>query len=203
LVGWVGAFPYVGRGDQRRWTGPHQDAACDRARSEDGGRTWSGHRPGALRDCHSLTFHATNGDWVYEAGGTGAGVSISGAGGRTWKQSKAGLDRHYGWAVAADPVRPEVWYASLSTGASKAHSENDAQAYIFRSVGGAAWQKLSGGPPQPLSDMPYALLTDPAEPGHVYAGLSNGNVWQSRDQGESWRRLPFNMGGIHRTLILV
>ncbi|MFO7663393.1 MAG: hypothetical protein R6X18_12480 [Chloroflexota bacterium] len=26
-------------------------------RSEDGGRSWSGHRQGAIRDCHSLKFH--------------------------------------------------------------------------------------------------------------------------------------------------
>ena len=37
-------------------------------RSDDGGRTWSRHRRGALRDCHFLKFHATNGNWVYEAG---------------------------------------------------------------------------------------------------------------------------------------
>jgi photosystem II stability/assembly factor-like uncharacterized protein len=31
-------------------------------RSTDGGKTWQDHRKGALRDCHSITFHATNGD---------------------------------------------------------------------------------------------------------------------------------------------
>src|SRR5271166_5267189 len=47
-------------------------------RSTDGGQSWSGHRRGALRDCHSLTFHSTNGNWVYEGGGSiGAGVSVS------------------------------------------------------------------------------------------------------------------------------
>lgn len=172
-------------------------------RSEDGGRTWSGHRHGALRDCHSMTFHAANGDWVYEAGGSGAGVSVSRDGGRTWKQFRAGLDRHYGWACAADPARPEVWYASLSPGPSKAHSENDAQAYIFRSVGGAAWQKIGDGLPQPLDHMSYALLTDPSAPGHVYAGLSNGDVWHSSDYGDHWRKLPFSLRGIRRTLIML
>jgi hypothetical protein len=29
------------------------------------------HRKGALRDCHSLKFHTTNGNWAYEAGGNG------------------------------------------------------------------------------------------------------------------------------------
>jgi hypothetical protein len=168
-----------------------------------GGKTWTGHRKGALRDCHSLTFHATNGDWVYEAGGTGGGVAVSRDAGDTWRQPREGLDRHYGWACAADPARPEVWYISASPGAGKAHSESNAQAYIFRSAGGAPWQKLGGGLPQPLNYMPYALLTDPAAPGHVCAGLSNGEVWYSTNHGDTWQKLPFSLGGIHRTLIML
>lgn len=64
--------------------------------SADGGQTWNGHRRGALRDCHLLTFHASNGNWVYEVGGTGAGVSFSRDAGETWAQPKDGLDWHYG-----------------------------------------------------------------------------------------------------------
>jgi hypothetical protein len=52
-------------------------------------------------------------------------------------------------------------------------------------------------------DMPYALLTDPAAPGHLYAGLSHGEVWFSPDHGETWEQLPLNLGGIHRTLIML
>jgi hypothetical protein len=172
-------------------------------RSIDGGQTWSDHRRGALRDCHTLISHATNKDWMYEGGGSGAGVSVSRDAGATWQQFRSGLDRHYGWAVAADPARPEVWYASLSPDAFKAHSDGNAQAFIFRSAGGAAWQKLSGGLPQPINFMPYALLTDPNAPGHVYAGLSNGDVWHSIDHGDNWQELPFNLKGIHRTLIAI
>ena len=62
-------------------------------RSHDGGQTWTDHRKGALRDCHSLTFHVSNGDWVYEVGGTGAGVSVSRDAGATWMQPKAGYDQ--------------------------------------------------------------------------------------------------------------
>jgi photosystem II stability/assembly factor-like uncharacterized protein len=171
--------------------------------SRDGGQTWTGHRRGALRDCHSLTFHATHGDWVYEGGGTGAGVSVSRDAGASWIQPKEGLDRHYGWAVAADPAQPDVWYASVAPGAMKAHSENQAQAAIVRSMGGAGWQPLSGGLPQPLNSMPYALLTDPSAPGQVYAGLSNGEVWHSVDHGDTWHQLPFRLRGIHRALLLL
>jgi len=172
-------------------------------RSTDGGNTWQGHRRGALRDCHSITFHTSNGNWVYEAGGTGAGTAISRDGGNLWIQHRRGLDRNYGWACAADPIHPEVSYLSASPSPSKAHSENNAQAYIFRSDSEGVWKKLEGGLPQPLNYMPYALLTDPHESGNVYAGLSNGDVWFSLDYGEMWEQLPFNLKSIHRSMVML
>lgn len=168
-------------------------------RSEDGGQTWSKHRQGAVRDCHTLTFHHSDGEWAYEGGGGGAAFSRDG--GATWTQPRQGLDRRYGWAVAADPAEPDVWYFSASPGPGKAHGGTDAQAYIFRSRGGGPWEKLGGGLSQPLDAMPYALLTDPGAPGHVYAGLSNGQVWHSADYGDAWERLPVDLGSI-RSLVI-
>ncbi len=172
-------------------------------RSMDGGKTWQSHRKGALRDCHSIRFHATNGDWVYEGGGTGAGVAFSRDAGNTWTQVRQGLDRHYGWAAAADPARPDVIYASLSPGPMKAHSTDNAQAYIFRSMGGRPWEKLNGGLPQPLNHMPYALLTDANAPGHLYAGLSSGDVWHTADYGDHWQQLPVNLGSVFTAMIML
>ncbi len=169
-------------------------------RSADGGKTWSDHRRGALRDCHSLIFHSKNPDWVYEAGGSGAGASFSRDAGASWTQPRAGLDRHYGWACAADPARPDLWYVSVSPGPFQAHSDSNAQAYIFRANGGTDWEKLGVGL---LAHMPYALLTDPAAPGHIYAGLSNGDVWHSANHGDAWEKLPLNLRSINRTLIML
>jgi hypothetical protein len=178
-------------------------------RSDDGGQTWSGHRQGADRDCHSMTFHASDGNWIYEGGGGGPAVSQDG--GRTWRHPIEGLDGRYCWACAADPRRPEVWYVSAAPMIAwpnifafpAAHYDGRANAAIYRRSGGAPWEKLSGGLPQPLDYMAYGLLTDPNAPGHLYAGLSNGDVWHSDDYGDSWEQLPVNLGGIHRQLIRI
>lgn len=172
-------------------------------RSEDGGNTWQDHRRGALRDCHSITFHNSDGTWAYEGGGSGAGVAISQDAGNTWTQPKTGLDRHYGWACAADPHHPEICYVSVSPSPFKAHGDRDAQAYIFRSSASGTWEKLGGGLPQPLNYMPYALLTNPSEPGCIYAGLSNGDMWCSLNHGDEWEQMPLNLKGVFRQIIML
>ena len=100
--------------------------------STDAGLTWSGHRSGSLRDCHNLKFHATDGDWVYEAGGSGGGASVSHDGGRSWRNARSGLAKPYGVACAADPERPELWYVSVAPGPGKAYGR-EAEAYLYRS----------------------------------------------------------------------
>lgn len=178
-------------------------------RSDDGGQTWEGHMKGAVRDCHMVAFHPTNGNWVYAGGGEGAAYSQDG--GKTWlqpdpfnlwdmtkrlllKQHPEGtLDRRYGWAVAGDLVQPNIWFFSASTSPSKAHSEGDAQAYIYRCKDGQNWERLSGGLPQPLDDFPYYLHTDADKPGHLYAMLQNGDIWHSDNSGDTWAQMPLNI----------
>ncbi len=169
-------------------------------RSEDGGRTWSGHRPGAMRDCHALKFHAGDGQWMYEAGGTGGGAAVSRDGGRTWSQPRAGLARRYGVVCAADPERPEVWYVALAPGPRKAYGR-DVEAYLYRASAGADWQPI-GWEPHPMGQMPRSLVTVPGSPGHLYVGTTYGDVWHTTDYGDSWRRLPFDLGGGLSMLVL-
>ena len=84
----------------------------------------------------------------------------------------------------------------------KAHSKHNAQACIFRNEG-TRWRRLAGGLPQPLAHMPYTLLTERGVPGRLYAGLSNGDIWQSDNYGEQWAQLPVSLGEIERTLIML
>jgi photosystem II stability/assembly factor-like uncharacterized protein len=150
-------------------------------RSSDGGQSWQDHRPGAQSDVHSLAWHPRAQERAYEAGG--GGVAFSTDAGETWQPADEGRDRHYTWSVTVDPDDPDCWYVSASTGPYTAHGRGDPQARIYRRRDGESWQPLTGGLPEPLPAMPYALL---ATDGRLFAGLANGQLWESRDQGDTW-----------------
>jgi photosystem II stability/assembly factor-like uncharacterized protein len=151
-------------------------------RSTDRGETWADHRPGAQRDVHSLAWHPHEAGRAYEAGGGGAAWSDDG--GDSWHPADEGRDRHYTWSVAVDPDDPELWYVSASTGPYAAHGGRDPQALIYRRRDGE-WRALTGGLPDPIPAMPYALV---AFEGGLVAGLADGQLWGSADHGDSWER---------------
>src|SRR6476661_6838182 len=153
-------------------------------RSTDGGLSWQDHRPGAQPDVHSLAWHPHTAGRAYEAGGGGAAFSTNA--GETWRPADDGRDRHYTWSVTVDPDDPDCWYLSASTGPFAAHGGGDPQARIYRRRGGEPWQALAGGLPDPLPAMPYALR---AAEGRLFAGRADGQLWESRDGGDSWAAL--------------
>jgi hypothetical protein len=180
--------------------------------STDGGETWSGHRKGAMRDCHSLTFHQTNGQYAYQGGaGRQVNCTFTRNAGETWTSDPDGIEKKtYGWAVAADPEDPEVVYVSSSPQPSlkgpyqpPAHIDGQAHASIFRKRGDEPWVQLSGGLPQPLDFMAYALVTLPGKPGQLYAGMSDGAVWYTSDCGDNWEKLPFELNKIHMRMTIL
>jgi hypothetical protein len=167
-------------------------------RSTDGGATWQDHRPGAQPDVHSLAWHPRNAGRAYEAGGGGAAWSDDA--GDTWHPADEGRDRHYTWSVAVDPADPELWYVSASTGPFAAHGGRDPQALIYRRRDGR-WHALTGGGlPEPLPAMPYALV---ARDDRVFAGLADGELWESGDHGDTWRACPLDGDRITRLQALV
>ena len=145
-------------------------------------RDWQDHRPGAQRDVHSLAWHPRAEGRAYEAGGGGSAWSDDA--GDTWHPADDGRDRNYTWSVAVDPDDPDCWYVSASTGPFAAHGGRDPQAHIYRRRGGEPWQALAGGLPEPLPAMPYALV---AIDGRLFAGLADGQLWESGDRGDTWR----------------
>jgi photosystem II stability/assembly factor-like uncharacterized protein len=165
-------------------------------RSTDGGETWEDHRPGAQPDVHSLTWHPRVEGVAYEAGG--GGTAWSEDWGENWQPADEGRDRHYAWSVAVDADDPGLWYVSVSTGPYRAHRRGDPEAHIYRRENGT-WQALSGGLPDPLPAMPYALV---AEEGRLLAGLADGELWRSDDRGDTWSRCELRGAELDRIVAL-
>ena len=154
-------------------------------RSGDGGRTWSGHRRHASRDCHGLWVE---GGRAYAVGGTRP-LAVSDDLGLTWRWSRAGLAGRYGWSavshegavyLAAAPVR-------------SAHSA-DAHAWIHRGDGGGPWTPVVG----PLSGLPRLG----AGGGLVVYALGT-ELHESHDSGKNWSKLGARLSGPARALLVV
>jgi hypothetical protein len=146
--------------------------------SEDGGATFSDHRPGAKRDAHCLAWHPRAEGVAYQAAGDGAARSVDG--GRTWHAADAGRDLPYCWALAVDPHDPDRWYVSAASGPGAAHRGRDARGRLYRTAPGVGrWERLA----TPSDAMPYALT---ATDGELLAGMSDGRIFASADRGDSW-----------------
>lgn len=167
-------------------------------RSTDGGQSWSRHRPGALRDCHSLHFHPKDPNWVYEAGG--GGLSLSQDGGSNFAKQNKGLAKRYGIVCAADPAEASIWYGCVAPSPWNAFGDNPS-VYLYR-ASGDGWQSI-GWEHHPLSETPTVLVTLPDLPGHIYAGLQTGGVMHSVDYGDNWTRLPIKFEGIWHNMFAV
>jgi hypothetical protein len=164
-------------------------------RSTDGGATWEDRKPGSYHDSHAVQTHPLAPGRVYEA--AGEGVAISDDAGATWRPVDAGQQLHYNWGLAVDPADPDLWYVSTARSAREAHRrDGDAQALLHRKRGDAPWEALSGGLPQLLPYMPYALLTLREQPNTLLMGWQNGELWRSDNAGDSWRRLNGQLPGL-------
>jgi hypothetical protein len=135
-------------------------------RSTDGGASFADHAPGAQPDVHSLAWHPREPGRAYEAGGGGSAWSRDA--GETWDRLDEGRDRHYTWAVAVDPDKPDRWWVSASTGPYAAHGRGNPQAQIYE-WRDDSWHDVTG----PLHAMPYAFVR---VDGRLLAGLADGSL---------------------------
>jgi hypothetical protein len=156
-------------------------------RTDDGGASFSDHRPEAALDVHCLAWHPSAPGWAYEAGGDGAAWSRND--GVSWDRADAGRDRRYAWALAPDPSDPERWFVSAAPGPFQAHGNRPSDSAIYRWEGAGPWQAIAG----PLESHVYALA---ATDGQLFAGLGDGSLLQSSDRGDSWSELDERVDAI-------
>lgn len=160
-------------------------------RSDDGGASWRRLGRGIPWDAHELTVDAA-GRMLLAAG---FGAAVSDDRGATWSKLMDGLDRRYAFCMAPGFAVPGSAFIAVAPVRS-AHTQN-ARACIFR-LRGDHWEKLTGE----LEHLPYTLATSPAHPGVVHAGLGDGTILRSDDDGESWQAQPVRVNGLRRLLLV-
>lgn len=156
-------------------------------RTDDGGATFSDHRPGAKLDAHQIAWHPRACGRAYQAAGDGAAWSRDG--GETWAAADDGRDRGYCWALAVDPEDPERWYVSAASGPGTAHAGADrARGRLYRWDRGR-WHRLA----LPDETMPYALA---ATGGDLLAATTDGRILRSGDHGERFEDTGVRAGPV-------
>jgi hypothetical protein len=168
-------------------------------RSADGGKSWrpgnNGIAAGFLPDpfpeygqcVHKVARDAADPDRLYTQ--NHHGVYRSDNGGSDWRSIADGLPSDFGFAMVAHPRRADVIYNFPIT-AGDLRFPPDERCRVYRSAdAGASWQPLTAGLPEgPFypAVLRDAMCADDADPAGVYFGTRSGEVYASRDDGDSW-----------------
>ncbi len=94
--------------------------------------------------------------------------------------------------MAAHPHDAGTLYVVPLVGDFNRVTPNGSMGVYRTSNGGRSWDRLSKGLPQEnayLTILREAMQTDPNDPVGVYVGTKTGQLYYSRDEGESWSLL--------------
>ena len=156
-------------------------------RSTDGGKNWERVSEGLYGESavRALAVHPRDSSVIYA--GVDDGIYRSQDQGESWLRLDSPMNDIPLWALAIDPVDPNIIFAGTRPAA------------VFRSKdGGQSWQKLTvkiaDECPNVRIPRVTALAVDPLEHSHIWAGIEVDGVRRSRDGGDTWESVT---GGIN------
>ena len=169
-------------------------------RSEDGGETWQPANAGVRAEnlperfpetghnVHRVVMHPAVPERLYRQ--CYNGTYRSDDGGRSWTEITDGLPSDFGYGIVVDPNDPDKVF-QIPESSSHLRAPVDGKLRVYRSRdGGRSWESASAGLPAEnvyVTVLREAMAIDAREPCGVYFGTSGGQVFASRDAGESWR----------------
>ncbi len=171
-------------------------------RTDDGGQTWQARNKNVLADfggdlypefgqcVHKLALHPTNPDVLFQQ--NHCGVFRSDDCGDDW--TDIGIDKlpsRFGFPIVIHPHQPETIYVMLEE-SDQFRMSVDGKASVWRSRdGGGNWQRITAGLPEKahVVVLREAMVADNLEPAGLYAGTDTGQLFYSRDDGDSWEML--------------
>jgi photosystem II stability/assembly factor-like uncharacterized protein len=167
-------------------------------RSEDGGVTWNQIDQGVPHDSHTIRFVPGAAGAVVL--GTQEGMFRSADNGLTWSAVNDGLEgRRYTPAPLVTRVsRPGVLFSSTAAvgPGDWRRPEGGDSAFCRSDDAGQSWITLRSGLPRPLAPIPRAIAVDPVNPRGYLAGLTDGSLWATDNDGDSFHRVLEGGGAI-------
>lgn len=109
-----------------------------------------------------------------------------------WTTIENGLPSGFGFPMAAHPHEPGTVYVVPLVGDFNRLTPHASMAVYRTSDRGENWQRLSKGLPQKgayLTILREAMQTDQSDPLGVYVGTETGQLFYSRNGGDSWETL--------------
>ena len=171
-------------------------------RTEDGGRTWTAQNRGIramfmpgkypeFGQCvHKIAMHPARPERLFLQNHWGLYRSDDRA--ENWKDIGTGVPSDFGFPVVMHPTNPDCVYV-VPVESDQFRCACDGRLRVYRTRnGGASWEALTRGLPQ---DGAYetvlrdAMTADALKPAGIYFGTRNGQLFGSRDEGKTWRRI--------------
>jgi hypothetical protein len=146
---------------------------------------------------HKVAHHRDRPDRLYAQ--NHFGVYRSDDRGDSWTAIESELPSNFGFAFVVHPHRPDTVY-NFPLQADAERFPPDGKCRVYRSENaGDSWEALDNGLPQD----PYyaavlrdAMVADAADPAGIYFGTRLGEVYASRDDGDSWQMIAGHLPDI-------
>ena len=168
-------------------------------RTDDGGQSWQPRNKNVLAEfnpdkfpefgqcVHKLDMHPSRPDVLFQQ--NHCGVYRSDNCGDDWIDIGEGkLPSRFGFPIAVHPHDPQTIYIILEE-SDQYRMSVGGQLAVWRSHdGGEGWERLTQGLPKDAHVLVLreAMATDNLDRAGIYAGTDTGQLFYSRDDGDSW-----------------
>ena len=178
--------------------------------SMDGGESWTSMNEGLLttdisdslgRDPHLVVQHPMDPSYIYQQ--NQGGIFRLDAGSRVWKHIGAGIDvGDIGFSLCVHPQDPntlwvfpmegtDIWSRVCTGGQPAVYCSQDGGDSWFRQdIGFPMWHAW-------FTVMSKAMVSDHYDSVGLYIGTTNGSIWHSDNDGNSWRQIITHLPKIY------
>jgi photosystem II stability/assembly factor-like uncharacterized protein len=186
-------------------------SAAGAFRSVDGGETWTAINRGLISNpelpdpdaevghcVHRIAMHPARPDVLFMQ--KHWDVMRSDDSGDTWSEVSGNLPSDFGFPVAIDSNDPDTVFV-IPIKSDSEHYPPDGRLRVYRSrSGGTEWEALTDGLPQEdcyVNVLRDSMAVDDHDPCGVYFGTTGGQVYASRDAGDSWKPIVRDLPAVY------